>query len=133
VAAEDEFRDELVEEYDEEQAAREIGPPGTTRIAFARIEGMSLMTTVGDVLPLLQAALVPGTSVDHYGRNWRMGQTRVEGLSLVGRIGFEARNMAEVFDEAVRDFREAVGPAGLTSPFAIDPGKMGLLTFPWVV
>jgi hypothetical protein len=53
-----------------------------------------------------------------------MGQVRIEGLSIVGRIGFEAANMVELWDEAARDFREETLRAGLTSPFAIDPAKM---------
>lgn len=124
----DEEREDLIEEIDEEQAVRGMLSPGLARIAFARIEGLSLgpamAFSLSDATNLLQEALKPGTRVEHYGRAWRMGQVRVSGLSIVGRIGFEAANVAEVWDEPAQDFRDESAPAGLTSPFAIDPGAM---------
>jgi hypothetical protein len=124
----DEERDELIEEYDEEQAVRGMLTPSLARIAFARIEGLSLGTalelTVEDATRLLLEALVAGTRIEHYGRAWRMGQVRMSGLSIVGRIGFEAASVADVWDEHAQDFRDESAPAGLTSPFAIDPARM---------
>jgi hypothetical protein len=53
-----------------------------------------------------------------------MGQVRQEGSSIVGRIGFQTRTVAEVWDSAAVDFHDAMVQAGTTSPFAIDPDAM---------
>jgi hypothetical protein len=89
------------------------------RIAFGKIEALTLQ---GTEIPrtALAEALVPGTSVERRGRAWHMGRVGDEGRSIVGRIGFTAGNVAELWDEQRKDFREEVVPAGTTSPFAID-------------
>ena len=93
------------------------------RIAFAVIEALTLPATLAP-REELRKALIPGTKKERHGRLWRIGQVRSEGRSIVGRIGFQAGNIAEVWDDEINDFREAYLPAGTTSPFAIDPGKM---------
>lgn len=69
---------------------------------------------------LLRAALVPGTSVERYGRVWFMGQVQDDGEVLTGRIGFEADDgVTEVWDPDEKDFRVLEYPTGTTSPFAV--------------
>lgn len=72
----------------------------------------------------LEASLVPGTRVERYDRVWRMGQwSRQQGV-VVGRIGFDAVEATEIWDDGVQDFVQAPARAGQTSPFAIDPDTL---------
>lgn len=72
----------------------------------------------------IDRALVPGTRKERHRRLWRVGQCRREGASLVGRIGFERPEMAEVWDETTKDFTEREIRAGFASPFAISPAQL---------
>jgi hypothetical protein len=111
----------VAEQDDERLEERlELGEGWTTaRVAFARIEALTIQAAS---LPqqVLHKALVPGTRIERHRRVWRMGQVRREGRSLVGRIGFEAPGLAELWDDEIADFKETERPAGTTSPFAID-------------
>lgn len=71
-------------------------------------------------LDALTDALVPGTLIRHQDKVWRMGQVHRHGEALVGRLGFEASDVAELWDEQLNDFTEDSRATGLTSPFAID-------------
>ena len=95
----------------------------TGRVTFAAIVAESMG---GALAPeqYLEAALVPGTLVERRSRQWRMGRWHREGLIIVGRIGFEAAALAELWDDAIGDFTEASRRTGLISPFAIDPQTM---------
>src|SRR5687767_3815114 len=65
-------------------------------------------------------AFVPGTSTTRYNRTWLMGQSRVDGEYLVGRIGFQAEgNVTEIWDKARQDFAEVAIPSGVTSQFVL--------------
>jgi hypothetical protein len=90
------------------------------RVAFARIRSLTLL---GQGLPqeALLASMVPGTAKTLRGRTWRMGQWRLEGQAVVGRIGFERDGLEELWDDGTADFLERTLPKGLTAPFAIDP------------
>jgi hypothetical protein len=70
-------------------------------------------------LDALEDALVPGTMVDHQDKVWRMGQVHRQGTSLVGRLGYQSADLAELWDEELQDFTELSRATGLTSPFAI--------------
>ena len=93
------------------------------RVTFASIVVESV---VGALAPaeFLEAALVPGTLVERRNRQWRMGRWHHEGSMIVGRIGFEAAALAELWDDEIGDFAEASRRTGLISPFAIDPQTM---------
>jgi hypothetical protein len=66
------------------------------------------------------SAFVPGTAVTRYGRTWLMGQSRVDGLYLFGRIGFESEgSVTEVWDEDRTDFTQLAIPSGVTAPFLL--------------
>ena len=93
------------------------------RIAFATIEPLTLHAS-SDPAAALDGALVPGTQIERHNRVWHMGQHSREGASIVGRIGFQARDFAELWDEDRKDFSEQELMAGLTSPFAIDPARL---------
>lgn len=96
--------------------------PTRARVAFARIEAQTLPPNdEQETVAALFEALTPGTQAERYGRAWRMGQTRPEGKSLVGRIGFQGAGVTELWNEEVNDFEEALLDEGTTSPFAIDP------------
>lgn len=89
---------------------------------FAVIEALTLFATPA-FTEALRSALVPGTSIERHGRTWLMGQVREDGRSIVGRIGFQTANIAEIWHPELQDFREDMLPAGTTSPFAIDPER----------
>lgn len=108
---------------DLELDVEQIEGPRAGRIAFARIEPLTLHATVEPV-EALESALVPGTRVERHKRAWYMGQHHQEGTSIVGRIGFEASSIAELWDVERQDFSEAHLTSGLTSPFAIDPREL---------
>ncbi len=93
------------------------------KIAFAKIDWETLAASA-DPAEALRQSLVPGTRVEIRNRTWRMGKWQEEGKAFVGRIGFQASTMAELWDEEANDFREHARPLGLTSPFAIDPVEM---------
>jgi hypothetical protein len=58
--------------------------------------------------------------VTRYGRTWLMGQSRVDGLYLFGRIGFESEgSVTEVWDEDRTDFTQLAIPSGVTAPFLL--------------
>ncbi len=103
-----------------DQEVGEVGVARVGRIAFATIEPMTLTAST---LPAeaLERALVPGTRIERHRRVWYMGQHRREGASIVGRIGFETSDLAELWDAERKDFSEQQLLSGLTSPFAIDP------------
>lgn len=93
------------------------------QIAFATIEALTLEGNAASAQALRQA-LIPGTRIERHGRTWRMGKWQEEGNAFVGRIGFQASTMAELWDDETNDFKEMARPLGLTSPFAIDPNEM---------
>jgi hypothetical protein len=104
----------------EQDDTLELGEGWTSaRVAFARIEALTLQAAVIQQEALFKA-LKPGTRIERHRRVWRMGQVRREGRSLVGRIGYEAPGIDELWDDEIADFREMERPAGTTSPFAID-------------
>jgi hypothetical protein len=94
-----------------------------------------------DPVDALARSLVPGTSVERYGRTWRMGRWRWDDSAIVGRIGFEEEpGVTELWNREVSDFEERALPSGVTSPFAIQapdlrvafqlrPGKIRPTTF----
>ncbi len=100
----------------------DIAPPRRGRVAFAVVEALTLFAA-SDFDKAIIESLVPGTRIERHGRTWFMGQVRREGSSIVGRIGFQAANVAEVWDERLNDFREDMLLAGTTSPFAVDPQR----------
>lgn len=106
--------------------SRMAGGPEANRgakIAFAKIEWETLAASA-DPAEALRQSLVAGTRVEIRKRTWRMGKWEEEGNAFVGRIGFQASTMAELWDDEENDFREQARPLGLTSPFAIDPVEM---------
>jgi hypothetical protein len=68
----------------------------------------------------LTQALVPGASVDRYGRTWRIGHTSTDGNRLLGRIGFEGERQTFIWDEQAKDFVPGPTPNGLVVPFVIN-------------
>jgi hypothetical protein len=110
-------RDELEHDTEDIEGAR------TGRIAFATIEPMTLTASTVPA-EALERALVPGTQIERHGRVWYMGQHRREGASIIGRIGFQTSDFAEVWDADRKDFAEEQLLSGLTSPFAIDPTRL---------
>jgi hypothetical protein len=118
----DEWRDDLLDELDVGEALRADAAPTTARVAFATIEALTLVAQA-DFRDALVRSLVRGTRIERHNRAWRMGPVHEEDGVIVGRIGYEAGSLAEVWDDALADFREEQLPAGLTSPFAIDVGR----------
>jgi hypothetical protein len=93
-------------------------------VAFARVEISRVyrdrLAPWKRVVDYLANSLVPGTTIERYGRVWRMGQVRSEGRVFVGRIGYERPGeIAELWDSETRDFKETRLREGLTSPFAL--------------
>lgn len=75
--------------------------------------------------------LSPGSSVTRYGREWIIGKTDLEGNLLSGRIGFRGEEgLAEIYDEALKDFREVAVPAGLAVQFVVDLARLRLAVQP---
>lgn len=75
--------------------------------------------------------LSPGRSVTRYSREWIIGKTQRDGDVLSGRIGFRgAEEVAEVYDDRVKDFREVAVPAGLAVQFAVDLAQLRLAVQP---
>jgi hypothetical protein len=69
----------------------------------------------------LRRSFVAGTTIERYGRVWRMGQARRRENIVIGRIGYERLGeLAELWDEQRKDFKETQLPEGLTSPFALN-------------
>jgi hypothetical protein len=99
------------------------------------------MVSMGEPLEALRASLIPGTVVERYGRPWRLGRWSEEDGVILGRIGFEDEpGVTEIWSDELKDFREQMLPAGVTSPFAIRvkdlqiafqlrPGKIRPTTF----
>jgi len=110
----DDEDDELEIDGDDVESSRQ------GRVAFAIIEALTLFAA-SDFDKAITESLLPGTRIERHRRTWFMGQVRREGRSIVGRIGFQAANVAEVWDEQLNDFREDKLLAGTTSPFAIEP------------
>lgn len=112
-----------VDDDDLDLDVEQIEGPRAGRIAFARIEPLTLHANA-EPAAALESALVPGTRIERHKRTWYMGQHRSEGTSIVGRIGFEVSSLAELWDAERQDFSESQLMSGLTSPFAIDPDKL---------
>jgi hypothetical protein len=90
-------------------------------VAFATLT--PVLVEGDDMRAALDRAVIPASRVERHGRLWRMGKCRWEGASLVGRLGFQRRDFAEVWDETAQDFTEQEIQAGYASPFAIDPAN----------
>lgn len=98
-------------------------PPAVAKIALGHLVVEETLFTLGTEAQLqaLRDALLPGTSVTRYGRTWRMGQHREEFPWIIGRIGFEAAGgIAELWDDAAKDFVSTPQVRGHTARFAID-------------
>lgn len=93
------------------------------RIALARVR-----TPVRGALTsrrrLLGTALVPGSRVERYGREWRMGAIALSGDAETyyeGRIGFQrVTGRTELFDEHRKEFTQAAIIQGASSAFSLD-------------
>jgi hypothetical protein len=108
------------DDEDLEPDVDQVDGPQAGRIAFATIEPLTLHASI-EQAEALESALVPGTQIERHNRVWYMGQHRQEGASIVGRIGFQTPDFAELWDAELKDFSERQLLSGLTSPFAIDP------------
>jgi len=94
--------------------------PIQARLAFAQVERVGAGQLPTDLQQEARDALRAGTQVERHNRLWRMGQVREERGVLYGRIGFEAAgSLTEVWNEAKKDFEDAVFPSGVTSPFGL--------------
>lgn len=109
-------------DFDPELDGDESEAAPTGRVAFAVIEALTLFGGP-EFNEALGSALVPGTRIERHNRTWLLGQVRPQGRSIVGRIGFQAANVSELWDEEINDFREDMLTGGTTSPFAIDPER----------
>jgi hypothetical protein len=70
---------------------------------------------------LLMESLIPGTPVERYNREWRMGPVSRQGRYVQGRIGFQRTGgTAELWDDSTGDFVQRAVIEGYTSPFDID-------------
>jgi hypothetical protein len=67
----------------------------------------------------LRRALVPGATTERYNRLWRLGQVHERNGYLHGRIGFEAKTGADLWDETELDFKPQDVPGGVATPFVI--------------
>lgn len=92
----------------------------TGRIAFAQIS-MPPSFSWRSRDTRLSDALVPGTAIERYGREWRIGGVGTEDGFFEGRIGFErVTGSTEVWDDRAKDFTTAAVRQGATSAFSID-------------
>lgn len=110
-----------------------VSKPAQAHVQFAVLEPLTLANKVlGDAI---RASIVPGTGVTRYERAWRMGQYEEEGDYLFGRIGFQAQDVTELWNESKKDFEEAGLQAGTTSPFVIrmTDGRIGFQRRPGVI
>lgn len=92
------------------------GPSG--RVAFGLIEALTMLAQANP-LQALEDSLVPGTMVEHQDKAWRLGRVQRQGEAVVGRLGYQAADLAELWDDELNDFTELSRATGLTSPFAI--------------
>jgi hypothetical protein len=95
------------------------------------IIAMGTLTVADESLPMeglaeaSTAALIPGTSVERYGRVWHLGQIAREGDVLTGRAGYDARDTrTHVWDPKRNDFVVVRPLLGQTSQFALDLASM---------
>ena len=76
----------------------------------------------------MPGALVPGTAIERYGREWRMGQFTTMDDVVVGRIGYQRPgDLAELWDDRISDFKETRLIDGLTSPFALNLDNLAIV------
>ncbi|HEX2241086.1 MAG TPA: hypothetical protein VHJ82_08110 [Actinomycetota bacterium] len=69
----------------------------------------------------LLESLVPGTTVERYGRTWRLAKPSLHGSVVTGRIGFEKPGtLEEYWNESAQDFERGFSKLGTASRFAID-------------
>lgn len=95
----------------------------TGRVAYAVVAEPEEFP-FNDFEGLLLDSLVPGTPVERYNREWRMGPISHQGRYVTGRIGFQRTGgTAEVWDEKAGDFVQRALIEGYTSPFHIDLPK----------
>jgi hypothetical protein len=99
----------------------------TARVPFAQIEPAEPGLPMSESRSLPQAAFVPGITIERYGRFWRMGQVASEQGEgkTTGRIGYErVGDIAELWDEQARDFKERRLREGVTSPRTVAPSTV---------
>jgi hypothetical protein len=98
--------------------------PDSARVAFAQVHEVSLSSSLFaeafDFSAALSAALVHGTKVTRYGREWRLGRYEAAEPYVQGRIGFERVGPpVELWDEEEGDFTEERPREGKTSAFML--------------
>jgi len=102
--------------------------PRDARVAFARVVSVDPTDSIYELRARIDAALHPGTAIERYGREWRMGQNRRDGEVVIGRIGYQRPGeLAELWDDDANDFRETRLVDGLTSPFALNLENFALV------
>src|SRR5690349_17287266 len=93
--------------------------PTTGKLARARIVPPSQPSLLEAPADQLRRALVPGATTERYNRLWRLGQTHERDGYLHGRLGYEAKTGADLWNEWELDFEPQVVPGGVATPFAI--------------
>lgn len=68
----------------------------------------------------LQSRLMPGASIESYGREWRIGRVQIRDDVLTGRLGFSGEGgVEEIWDDEAKDFRDQIIHRGVTTVFAV--------------
>lgn len=110
-------QDSISDDDDERAGDEDVSRGRTGRVAFARINSLTLH---GHLPEELRKALVPGTRLEHYQREWILGQVVDEEDVIFGKLGFERMATGSRFDTEAQDFVTQQREDGTYSLFAID-------------
>ncbi|WP_422774211.1 hypothetical protein ACN28C_15860 [Plantactinospora sp. WMMC1484] len=94
-------------------------PRASGKVARVRLVEPQQGNLFGDGAELVRQALHPGQTVERYGRIWHLGQITEENGYLFGRLGYENRVGADLWQEEAKDFEKARIENGLAAPFVI--------------
>lgn len=86
-------------------------------VKFVQPESGNLFETPKDQL---RTRLIPGASVESYGREWRIGRVHIRDDVLTARLGFSGEGgVEEIWDDEAKDFRDQITYRGVTTVFAV--------------